>query len=294
MKKYFKLFLYVSIVFLVVALARADYLFIPHIYSLSALVYSLFFLTASFFLFAYRWKKALQFSGYHVSYADGVVATGLSIFGKYIPGKVMFLAGLSLYIAEKHHYSKKEIGAIAFSNQLLILWTAILIGEIALVFIGGLHIWGWALFGLWLALTLTLFTRFFYHLAGFFLSKILRRKVTIPRLSFAGAMRIVPYIAIDLIARSIGFFFLLRALSDVAIGFELGFVFILAQSIGLMAIITPGGLGVREGVIVGLLTLSVFPVETATTISLAARLWYLAGELVIFLAALLVRKLAKP
>ena len=51
-----------------------------------------------------------------------------------------------------------------------------------------------------------------------------------------------------------------------------------AWSIGILSVITPGGLGVREGILSLLLT-SVLPPATATLIALLSRLWTITAEL---------------
>ena len=62
-----------------------------------------------------------------------------------------------------------------------------------------------------------------------------------------------------------------------------GFGFPLAGVLGIMTFISPGGLGTREGVIVAYLTLASIPVVEATTIAVASRLWFLTGEVFIFI-----------
>lgn len=52
----------------------------------------------------------------------------------------------------------------------------------------------------------------------------------------------------------------------------------IAWSIGILSVITPGGLGVREGILSLLLT-SVLPPATATLIALLSRLWTISAEL---------------
>ena len=88
MKKYFNIFLYVSLVFLLVSLYRANYLKVPHIYSYGRLFISLALLFTGFVLEALCWKKALDHYGFTTTYRNAVTSTGLSIFGKYIPGKI--------------------------------------------------------------------------------------------------------------------------------------------------------------------------------------------------------------
>jgi uncharacterized membrane protein YbhN (UPF0104 family) len=62
-----------------------------------------------------------------------------------------------------------------------------------------------------------------------------------------------------------------------------GFGFPLAGTLGIMTLISPGGLGTREAVLVGYLNLAGIPVVDATTIAVASRLWFLGGEIFIFI-----------
>ncbi|MGH9382995.1 MAG: hypothetical protein ACRD2N_01695 [Vicinamibacterales bacterium] len=63
-----------------------------------------------------------------------------------------------------------------------------------------------------------------------------------------------------------------------------GLRFPLVTALGVMAFVAPGGVGVREGAIVGYLILVNVPVAEATTIALASRLWFLTGESFIFVS----------
>ena len=60
--------------------------------------------------------------------------------------------------------------------------------------------------------------------------------------------------------------------------------FAFSLNIGFLAIFTPGGIGVREGVLVFLLS-SFFPLPVSTLIALLSRLWITVGELLCFLIA---------
>ena len=70
---------------------------------------------------------------------------------------------------------------------------------------------------------------------------------------------------------------------------QAAFAFPLAMNIGLLAIVLPGGLGVREGVMTGLLAMSGIPIGDAASIALLARLWFTLGEGFIFLVAVVLR-----
>lgn len=66
-----------------------------------------------------------------------------------------------------------------------------------------------------------------------------------------------------------------------------------AYVVGYLSLLTPSGLGVREGVMV-LLLAPLFPMPVPTVIALAARLWMTAGELVGAGVALATRGRARP
>ena len=76
---------------------------------------------------------------------------------------------------------------------------------------------------------------------------------------------------------------LAASLTETDIAWSVGLGFPLAATLGIMAVIAPGGLGAREGVLVGYLMLAGVPLAEATTISLASRLWFLVGEAFIFI-----------
>ena len=60
-----------------------------------------------------------------------------------------------------------------------------------------------------------------------------------------------------------------------------------------MAIIVPGGLGVRESILTGYLNLAGLPISEAATISISARLWFLIGEIFFFVTAYVLNSINK-
>ncbi len=80
----------------------------------------------------------------------------------------------------------------------------------------------------------------------------------------------------------IAFFLFIRGFSPVSTSqlFRVTGIYAIAWSFGFLSVVTPSGLGVREGVLSLLLT-SVLPPATATLIALLSRLWTLSAELLI-------------
>ena len=89
---------------------------------------------------------------------------------------------------------------------------------------------------------------------------------------------------------SIGFCLLVASLINIDVSWSVGFGFPLAATLGIITFISPGGLGTREAIMVGYLTLAGVPLVDATSVAVASRLWFLGGEVFIFLVGWAVHK----
>ena len=90
----------------------------------------------------------------------------------------------------------------------------------------------------------------------------------------------------------LAFYLFLRSIAR-DIYFIHSFAFPLSVCYGVIAIIFPGGIGVREGIMTGFLVLTGISVEQATTISVINRLWYITGEIFIFILAFVLKNRLK-
>ncbi|MFC2114325.1 hypothetical protein ACFLRI_03150, partial [Bacteroidota bacterium] len=86
-----------------------------------------------------------------------------------------------------------------------------------------------------------------------------------------------------------GFYFLSSSISPTF--FPNFLAFPLASTAGMLAIIIPGGLGVREGILTYALHQSGMLLEIAGSISILARLWFISGELFVFIVALILKRM---
>lgn len=283
-------FIYLSIIFLLVGLASSNYLFIPEIHHISYLVFSLFLLFAGFISTAIPWHKSIQQMQSDITSRDSIISIGIPVFSKYLPGKVWSIIGPPGYIAKIYPLSIKRLSAISLDNQLLTLWTGLILGS------GGLLINGieaniaGIFFLFWLALSVAIFTNTFHGPIEKMTSKILKRNIHIPRLDIVSILRILPYYFLNWIIWCIGFYFFAQSLASHQLPLQTGLGFALAATLGIMAIIAPGGIGVREGIITSYLVASGIGLDEAATISVASRLWFLMGECFIFLLAIFLRK----
>jgi len=140
-----------------------------------------------------------------------------------------------------------------------------------------------------IGLTLFNFSGWFRRIISFFYKKIFKKELEIPVVKTTEVISVIGIIAFYWLLWDIAFWLFVRStFPDVKI--LVSFIFPLSISLGLIAIIIPGGLGIREGlIVVGLASFGI-PLELATTISIAARLWFISGEVFIFILALMLEK----
>lgn len=293
MRNFYKYLVYISLIVLLITLYKSNYLFIPRIYSLTSFFGSLFFLFVGFIALVASWKFTLIESNYHTDMRNCMSAVGLSVFTKYIPGKIWVTVGKAAYHAKTQNYLLGQLSALAVNAQLISLWVGLVLGIAGIFSIKqAIRVW-WLLLAFWIMLTLTIFTRIGHDSLESVVRRISRKKINIPSLGFQSVMKVFPWFLLYWSFWSIGFWQFVRGLSESAIPPSVALAFPLAATLGLLSLITPGGLGAREGVLVVYLKLAGVPLPEATTIALCARLWFLIGEVFIFLLGLLVHQKGK-
>ncbi len=278
-----KYFVYLSLFFLAVFLFKTDYLKIPAVISPQYLILSFLFLFSGFIGNAFSWHRLLKASKNPVSIKVCISSVGLSIFGKYIPGKFWLIMGRAAHVAENSAYSLGRVSALSLNAQFISLWFGLVLGTFGLFILGGLYLWGWIILVLWLVLTAVVFSSFFNNAGEKFLSFILKKEIAIPKLTLMETITVAPWFAISWLLWAAGFYFFVCALSLSGMPISVGLGFPLAGTLGIMAVFAPGGLGAREGVAAAYLCLAGLGLQEATTIAVASRAWFLSGEAFIFL-----------
>lgn len=286
----FKYFLYISLIFVLIALIQGDYLQVPKLVSPSALALSFAALFAAFLIEAVPWQMMILGVGLIADLRDALCSIGLTIFGKYIPGKVWTLLGRAAYIGSRNSSSRGALMSAAINGQLLSLWCGLMLGGAGLLHLDALRELRWYLLGGLLLLTAAIFTDSVNRAFARSLQALRREPIVLPRLNFSGVARTVPWYLLQWLLWCGGFLLLVDALTATPFTWWIGLAFPLAASLGILALIVPGGLGVREGILVLYLAGAGLPIQEATIISVASRLWFLIGECFIFaVAALIVR-----
>lgn len=289
-KAWFNYLVYLSLICLVLALYKADYLCILHIYSYASLALSLCFLFTGFICNAACWQAILVSHDVPAAFSESTASVGLSVFGKYIPGKIWLIVGRAAYISQKGHGNLPYLSSLSVNAQLLMSWLGLMFGAAGLFLLKGLQVWGWLIVILWLGLTAVLFSRFFHAIAEYLVKKIFKKQVTIPHIRLREMLSVLPWFLLYWCLYSTGFYFFVASLTEQSVPLSAALGYPLAGTLGLFAVILPGGLGAREGVMTGYLVLAGLGLENAASIAIAARLWFMTGESFIFLTGVIADK----
>jgi len=256
---------------------------------INCLLISFIPLLMGFIVAVLSWQYLLSVNGYRLTFRQSLQTVGLSVFAKYIPGKIWATMGrVSLTAAFGVPLHNALI--ISLHLQVLFLSSGMMLGLLGLTFSGKLGSANFAIY------TGIIVLAIFILLPGSM--KALRKfkfKTTLqPCESDYSAHILLKAVALFILqwgCWSTGFYFLLNAVfQGRVLSISIAFAFPLSVCIGIFSIISPGGLGVREGVLAGALLFMGISLSDATTISIFARLWFLCGELSIFLYAIVIRK----
>ncbi len=288
MKKAFNILIYLSILYLVIYLYKLDYFRFHDIsFNPCYLIISIVLLFTSFIFQSLCWWKSLQVHGLKRSKKEAVISHGQSIFAKYIPGKVWVILGRAGYVSrEKKEF--KITAFISFKEQLIYIWIGLVVSAVPTFIFYGLRWMSVLVVLITLFLSLLLLSqrinRFFFRLA----EKIFHRKMELPLIDLRRSLSIVLFELVFWFLISAAFVFFINSITPEA-SVVMAFAYPLSICLGVLAIILPGGLGMREGILAGFLVLAGMEITMATTISIISRFWYMLGEVFLFLAASFLR-----
>lgn len=241
------------------------------------------------------WKNILRQSGYVLSYSKMFKIWFISNLGRYIPGKVWQFLGM-LYLLEKEKVPKSKSFSVAVLAQALSCMAGILV---MIAFLRYDFYQNLLSQSPWFLLVLILFvagviTLIFYPQAlqgviNWGLKLLKKEKISLNYKPRNLLFYLLSYIGCWFL---FGFCFLIFIKSIFPAPFNVYFgvtgAFAGSVTIGFLAFFTPGGIGVREGVLVALLSFY-FPAPVATLIALLSRLWITLVEVLLFFIALVLK-----
>jgi uncharacterized membrane protein YbhN (UPF0104 family) len=272
-----------SIGFAIVFLVRLDRVPPVRIRSWGAFLGSGALLVAGFVGQAATWWVMVNRSGYPSPAAHCLAGTGLSIFTKYIPGKVFVVVGRAMYLASRLDHPLASVSMVSLNAQLLALWAGLTLGAVGLTAAGRLGTWMWAVVGGWGVLTVAALSPGLRLVVERLVGKLLARPWDAPRLTIRSIAALLPWFFAYWSAWALGFHLFLLAVSDPGIPGASWAAFPVATTVGIAALFAPGGLGVAEGTMVVVLAGIGWSAGDAAVAAVYTRLWLIAGESAMFL-----------
>lgn len=290
MKKIYLILYYISLLFLVFYLYNLDYFNIPVINSYGLFTLSLFFLFLGSLIQIFNWKGSLRICNINISNLNSLISHGLSIFMKYVPGKVMVILGRATYISNEYDVKLSKASSASLISQVLAILTGVVFSLFAFVFFDfDYKIKLSAFLVIVVSLLFIVYFNFLrvliYNIFLFF-----KKKIFLPKVKAVSFFQILPSFFLSWLLMGIGFFCLTKSIYE-STDYMVIFIFPLSMVLGIVSIFAPGGIGVREGVLLFLFLKIGIPEEMAISISVFSRLWFLSGEIFMFILAVLFKYL---
>jgi uncharacterized membrane protein YbhN (UPF0104 family) len=258
------------------------------------------FAIAMVFYFVYKftlaclWHYITILDHANIKWGNAVVAYLYSILGKYIPGKVFMLAA-RFPAYDRENVPLRKVTVCFFIENICTLLGASFLFLISLFFFPNDILEDYKI------VTVLLVIAFFICLnpkiINFFLGileKITKKEdIRIP-FTYLQMVKVVALFILNWLIVGTGFYILTCSMYSLPVS-ELLYaagIYGLSAFIGIIAIIAPSGIGVREGIMVLGLSL-IMPNQMAVIISIVSRLWVTVSELLVIFAAFVVDQVKK-
>jgi len=251
----------------------------------SSISFDFRYLTASFMLIpvwfilmCHAWRLMVKSLGFRLSLLDSMRIVGLSMFGKYIPGKLWFTLGRAV-LAERLGVSKKA----TFTSVILETYLLLLTGGAFFLFLlftlpsKPSYYLILSVIAIFLLFPLSI-PEIFKRMINFFL-KILKKNSIEISMSLGFVFKIILLYMIVWICLGIQFYLLYISFSPEPLNPFVGIsIYPAAWIVGFAVIIMPAGLGFREGVMFFFLSQNV-STNTAAIMTILSRIQITLGEL---------------
>jgi len=279
----------VSIIFLVVFFfTNDDFDDIVISLDIPFFIISILVLMLPIFIGVYVWFLSLRQYSIKVPFRYALASHGLSIFSKYIPGRVWTTLSRSAFISKLGHpiITTSFISARLQVFQILI---GILVGAVPMMLLEIEWIYRLLILAVVFVVLFVLVNESVQKYVFSLVNKITKNKIDIENISFKlkDSFFLIAVIFAQWVLYSLAYFFFIKSLTGNE-NWLLGFALPLSMNLGLISFITPGGLGVREGVMVAYFILFGVDTSSAAFVSILSRIWFFLGEGILFISGLIV------
>jgi hypothetical protein len=289
MQRIINILLYGSLIALLLYVYNLDFLVFRDLnINYQWLFISGLFLFAGFIVAAISWKVVLNLHKVKVSIKEAIYSQGIVGFTKYIPGRVWTILGRAA-ILKNENRELKRLSFISFKEQLIYLCLGFVISIYPVLKTEKIKEYAWIIIALTALLFLLLFSAKLQRVFEIMWNRVFKKSLNMPKISIKEFAQLSGVIIVWWFLWIAGFYFLIISITGF-VPFYYAFAFPLSVVLGLISIIFPGGIGVREGAISLFLISNGISAEIAVTISIVARIWFLTGEFFAFFLALYFRK----
>ncbi|MEZ5066701.1 MAG: hypothetical protein R3B81_18400 [bacterium] len=241
------------------------------------------------------WQTLFRDLGVRLAYRDAVRLWSFSNIGRYLPGKIWQVVGM-VVVARELGVPGGLSAAAAFLSFGFMVSSGALMGLLFLQGAAFVHPWvGWTAVALASGLLVPiawpgLFNAVFRRLPSSLGCSL------VPEIPRGAIVRFAVLQCLAWVGHGVSFYVFARALASPPVSELARFAgsYSLAYVGGLVALFAPGGLGVREGllgVMLGTVGLGDLPVHV---LAVAARLWAIGAEILVFALAMLLRPTRGP
>jgi len=254
------------------------------------LILSMLALVFHFVSYSTSWQQIMKALGSPITLAQSTWMIATTQIGKYLPGKVWYMIG-RVYVGRKASIEGKSLAISMVIETFLLHVTGGMIFLISTAIAGNYDVKWLIVSAILIVLAvITLHPRILRTVSNFFL-RIMKRPEIDSSLSYGQIIRVSLYFFGLWFGQIAGFYLLISAIYPIHISyiFNLASAYTLAWIGGSLAVITPGGLGVREGVMTLLLS-PILPLPLAIAISFITRVWITIVEVLVFFVGLLIRR----
>ena len=244
----------------------------------------------SFLIMAYAWKEVLVVMGEKIRLGRASWVVIYSQFGKYLPGKVWAVMG-RVYLAREDGIEERHSAVSVIIETVYLFLTSLVLFAVSLLFYESLPAKAYWLLAFIPVVLVWVYPPWFNRMVNFLLKRLSQKPVAFnPTLGQACKLMLI--YAACWIVQGLGLYVLtlsfyplpLRTLPIFPGAYSVSWI------LGILVLIAPGGLGVREGVFALLLN-PVIPGALNVVASLLSRIWITVSELLLLGSIFLIQRL---
>jgi len=233
-----------------------------------------------FLLATYTWKKSLSILKEDIGFFPALRINALSTIPKYVPGKIWGIIG-KVYLARREGISEHTcVITISLETILSIL------GGVILFLITGASVLKGVSYTYYLLIVpfclVITYPRILIAITNFFL-KLFKRPLIDFMPTYIQILELLLLYTLSWVLQGVGIYFLIKSFYPLTINrlFLIAGLQAFSWVVGFVSIITPAGLGIKEGVFSYFLTF-LMPSGFAILVALIVRIWGTIGEVIFF------------